>query len=239
MRGDRDANRLFRDNFLSIVTLLTLRRPLYQAMLGGLAATALLCHMRPIAAFGQSIKVFTNGGSLSVLVSNYLITYLQRMLEAKNLLKLAQEDLDGVFHNRRINAAGSALFIGLLPSAAAMVLCGGIVEDATEGFLKPKEQAFVATWFRLQELRQMLFGAFGPGLLLNTFLVFVLKEFIAYAGMLKEIPRTLPSLPTLLIYYLPFCFLWAVLSAAQMGLLRWGRPWRSPPWIEAFPLWLF
>ena len=97
--------------FLSIVALLVLRRPLYQAILGGLAATALLCHMHPITAFGQAIKVFANWDSLSVLVSIYLITYLQRMLEAKNLLKLAQEDLDGLFHNRRINAAGSACLL--------------------------------------------------------------------------------------------------------------------------------
>ena len=46
--------------FLSIVALLVLRRPLYQAILGGLAATALLCHMHPITAFGQAIKVFAN-----------------------------------------------------------------------------------------------------------------------------------------------------------------------------------
>lgn len=318
--------------FLSIVALLVLRRPLYQAILGGLAATALLCHMHPITAFGQAIKVFANWDSLSVLVSIYLITYLQRMLEAKNLLKLAQEDLDGLFHNRRINAAGSALFIGLLPSAAAMVLCGEIVKDATEGYLKPKEQAFVTTWFRhipestlptyasvllmanmscvplgdyiaamavpvivllllgyfpylrripknpgmpgsesrwkglahlflhlwmlvallllilacklpvvpavfavlvlsgavyrfrLQELRQMLFSAFEAELLLNTFLVLALKEFIAYAGMLEEIPRTLSSLP--IPSYFVFALLFFVGGAVSgtNGIIAMGAP---------------
>ena len=29
-----------------------------------------------------------------------------------------------------------------------MILCSEIVKDATDGYLKPKEQAFVASWFR-------------------------------------------------------------------------------------------
>ncbi|MEG2185660.1 MAG: DUF401 family protein, partial [Cloacibacillus sp.] len=46
------------------------------------------------------------------------------------------------------NAAGAPLFIGLLPSAAAMILCGDIVKDYTQGYLDRKEQAFVASWSR-------------------------------------------------------------------------------------------
>ncbi len=70
------------------------------------------------------------------------------MLEARSQIKLAGQDLDGLFHNRRVNAAGASMFIGLLPSAAAMLLCGNIVKEATEGYLKPREQAFVTSWFR-------------------------------------------------------------------------------------------
>ena len=70
------------------------------------------------------------------------------MLEARSQIKLAQQDLDGLFHNRRVNAVGAPLFIGLLPSAAAMILCGDIVKEATDGYLEPKEQAFVTSWIR-------------------------------------------------------------------------------------------
>ena len=75
--------------------------------------------------------MFMNQGSLSVLVSLYLITYLQRMLEARSQIHLVQQDLNWLFHNRRVNAAGVPLFIGLLPSAAAMILCGDIVKEAS------------------------------------------------------------------------------------------------------------
>lgn len=47
-----------------------------------------------------------------------------------------------------MNTAGASLFIGLLPSAASMILCSEIVKDVTDGYLEPKEQAFTASWFR-------------------------------------------------------------------------------------------
>lgn len=134
--------------FLVIILLLALRRPLWQAILGGLAATALLYRIPPAAALERAAGVFTDWDSLSVLLSLYLITYLQRMLEARQQIKLAQQDLNRLFHNRRVNTAVAPLFIGLLPSAAAMILCGDIVKDSTQGYLDPKEQAFVTSWFR-------------------------------------------------------------------------------------------
>ncbi|MCI8803766.1 MAG: hypothetical protein HFG01_10580 [Oscillibacter sp.] len=93
--------------FLAIVVLLALRRPLYQALLGGLACAVLLYRIPLPAAVGQAVRVFTDWRSCSVLVSLYLITYLQRMLEAREKIRLARQDLNGLFHNRRINAAGA------------------------------------------------------------------------------------------------------------------------------------
>lgn len=97
---------------------------------------------------GSAARVITNWTSLSVLLSLYLITLLQRILESRSQIKLAQRDLNGIFHNRRVNTAGASLFIGLLPSVASMILCSEIVKDATDGYLEPKEQAFTASWFR-------------------------------------------------------------------------------------------
>ena len=134
--------------FLVIVILLALKRPLYQAILGALIAAALLYRIPPRAILSQTARVFTDWNSFSVLVSLYLITYLQRMLEARSQIKLAQLDLNGLLQHRRVNAAGAPLFIGLLPSAAAMILCADIVKDSTDGYLDPKEQAFVTSWFR-------------------------------------------------------------------------------------------
>lgn len=317
---------------LVIILLLALRRPLYQAILGGLVVIALLWKIPPAAWFHQTAAVFTNWGSFSVLVSLYLITYLQRMLEARSQIRLAQQDLNGLFHNRRVNAAGAPLFIGLLPSAAAMILCGDIVKEATAGYLKPKDQAFVTSWFRhipestlptysgvllmanlagvplgsfmvhmivpmlvlgvlgyfpylhrlpkdpgtprskkrgqdalhllyhlwtllaiillilagklsivpavtiviiaavfvyrfrLKELIPMIRTAFETKLLLNTFLVLVLKEFISYTGVTGTLPETLSALPipAYLIFALLF-FVGGIISGTN-GIIALGTP---------------
>ncbi|MBQ4538673.1 MAG: DUF401 family protein [Oscillospiraceae bacterium] len=186
--------------FLVIILLLAIRRPLYQAITGGLIATALLYRIPLTAAAVQTSKVFTNWNSFSVILALYCITYLQRMLESRKQIKLAQQDLNGIFHNRRINAAGASLFIGLLPSAAAMILCGDIVKDATEGYLKPREQAFVTSWFRhipesslptytgvllMANLSGLPLGKFMVGMIIPVIALFV----IAYYPYLNRIPK--------------------------------------------------
>ncbi|MBR5474851.1 MAG: DUF401 family protein [Lachnospiraceae bacterium] len=191
--------------FLTIILLLARKRPLYQAILGGLVMTALLFRIPFSAIVGQTANVFLNWGSFSVLVSLYLITYLQRMLEARDQIKLTQKDLNGLFHNRRVNAAGASLFIGLLPSAAAMILCGDIVKDATEGYLEPKEQAFVTSWFR--HIPESTLPTYSGVLLLTTLSGVALGPFmlgmiipmlvlgmIAYFPYLRKIP-TDPGTP--------------------------------------------
>lgn len=134
--------------FAVIVTLLALHRPLWQAILGGLAAAALLWRIPPAEALLMFWTVLKQPGSLEVLAALYLITFLQRMLEKRAMIRKASQDLNGLFHNRRINAAVAPMFIGLLPSAGAMILCGDIVKEATDGYLSPVEQAAATSWFR-------------------------------------------------------------------------------------------
>ncbi len=134
--------------FAAMIFMLWLKRPLWQAVIAGLAVLAAAYRIAPAQWGLLTVRTLTEWSSFSVLLSLYLITCLQRMLEARRQIKLAQRDLDGLFHSRRVNAAGASLFIGLLPSAAATILSGEIVKDATDGYLEPKEQAFVTTWFR-------------------------------------------------------------------------------------------
>lgn len=318
--------------FAVIIAMLWLKRPLWQAVIAGLFVLATAYQISPFQWPVLVGNVFMDWNSLSILISLYLITYLQRMLEARSQIRMAQQDLNGLFHNRRVNAAGASLFIGLLPSAAAMILCGEIVKDATDGYLKPKEQAFVTSWFRhipestlptyagvllmanlsgvplgrfmlgmiipmltlgvlgffpylhripkdpgtvpsqnrkkdllhlfqhlwslllilvlilalklsvvpavaitivvsvvayrfrMKELVPMLQEAFEIKLLLNTFLVLVLKEFITFSGMLKTLPETLSALP--LPTYLIFAILFFVggIVSGSAGIIAMGTP---------------
>lgn len=131
--------------FLAIIVLLALRRPLWQALLGGLALLWALFRIAPADGARLFLSPLAGWSSLSVILVVYLISFLQRVLETRGMLRGAQQDLDALFHNRRINASGAPVFIGLLPSAAAMILCADIVRDATDGYLSPEEQAFTAS----------------------------------------------------------------------------------------------
>ncbi|MCQ2561471.1 MAG: DUF401 family protein [Clostridia bacterium] len=86
--------------------------------------------------------------TFSLVAVVYVIFLLQGMLDKRNQLKLAQENLNALFNNRRINAAVAPIFIGLLPSAAAVTICGEIVRDSVKDDIPREEQAFITNFFR-------------------------------------------------------------------------------------------
>lgn len=76
--------------------------------------------------------------------------------------------------------------------------------------------------FRPTVLLHMFRSAFEVKLLLNTFLVLVLKEFISYTGVLEELPTVLSVLP--IPAYLTFAvlfFVGGVISGAN-GIIAMG-----------------
>lgn len=193
--------------FVVIIAILAFHRPLCQAILGGLIVTAVLFKIPPAEMAICVSLVFTKWSSLSVLLSFYFITLLQRVLEARSQIKLAQQDLNGIFHNRKVNTAGACLFIGLLPSAASMILCSEIVKDATDGYLDPKEQALVSSWFRhipestLPTYTAVLLMANLAGVEIGTFMVGMIVPVIVlfmlgYVTYLRRIPKETGTLPS-------------------------------------------
>lgn len=190
--------------FLVIVLILWWKRPLYQAMMAALATSVLLYGIAPVEWLRMLWRVCTNWSSMSILVTLYLITFLQRMLEKRSQLKLAQEDLNNIFHNRKINAAGASFFIGLLPSAAAMIICGDIVKNATQGYMNNTEQAFTASWFRhipessLPTYSGVLLMCTLSGVPLSQFLVgmivpVIVLIFLGYVYDLRKLPSYIPT----------------------------------------------
>ena len=131
-----------------IVAVLLFKKPLYMAILAGAATVILLCGIDPAAALRLTVRGITNRETIVVVAVLYLITYLQRLLEMRGQLQEAQQDLNGIFGNRRINATLAPVFIGLLPSAAAVNICADIVDDACGEDLSRDEKTFVASYYR-------------------------------------------------------------------------------------------
>ena len=186
--------------FLTIVIFIWARRPLYQAVLIGIITTAILFSISPIAMGSLTLDVVSKWSTMSILIVIYLITFLQKMLEKRQQIKLAQQDLNGLFNNRRINASFASLFIGLLPSAAAMLLCADIVEESTEGYLDRKEQAFVSSWFRhipestLPTYTSVLLMSHLSGIAISQFMLgmifpILVMFMLGYIFYLRKLPK--------------------------------------------------
>lgn len=187
--------------FLVISLMLAFKRPLYQAILAGIFTMIVLYRIPIQDSLQQFTKVITSWNSMQILISIYLITFLQRMLEKRQQIKLAQVDLENLFHSTRITCAGASLFIGLLPSAAAMVLCGQIIDEQTKDYLNPKDQAFLASWFRhipescLPTYASVLLMCNLSGVKITSFLVgmiipVIMLILIGYVSILRKVPKT-------------------------------------------------
>lgn len=201
--------------FCVIIVLIALKRPLYQAILGGLVTIAVLFRISPMEILEIVCGVFTQWSSLSVLVSLYLITLLARILDDRSQIRLAQQDLNNLFHNPRVNATAAPLVIGLLPSAAAMLLCADIVKDATKDRLDPKEQAFITSWIRhipessLPTYSGVLLMASISGVQMGSYML----------GMI------LPVLVLLSLAYVPYIRRLPKSTGVSDGTSRWSAGW--------------
>ena len=135
--------------FLVIIAILWMKRPLFLAISGGLAGAVLLCGMPaagcPSDRWGNP---WSSKDTITVVLSFYFITFLQRMLERRSRLKQAEESLNGLFNNRRINASAAPAVIGLLPSAGAMTICAEIVRSSCEDYLSNEDMTAVASFYR-------------------------------------------------------------------------------------------
>lgn len=134
--------------FAAIVAVLWLKRPLYLAILAGLLVSILVYQIPVLTAASIMGRAAISKGTITVILSLYSITLLQRMLEKRSRLKEAQKALDNLFHSRRLNASLAPAVIGLLPSAGAMTICGAMVEEASQDSLSTEDKAFVTSFFR-------------------------------------------------------------------------------------------
>ena len=134
--------------FAAVLILLNLKLPLFLGMFAGAVLLALLFGIGPADFAGITWYSLKSGETWEIVVALYLIMLLQQMLVKRNHLQLAQESLNGLFRDRRLNAALASIFIGMMPSAAAVTICGKIMDDTAGDSLTRPEKAFCANYYR-------------------------------------------------------------------------------------------
>jgi integral membrane protein (TIGR00529 family) len=134
--------------FATIAAVLKLKRPLYVSIISATVIAGIIFRMSFEVFFKTVINAAISKNTLSILLVFYLIAFLQRMLEKRGSLNLAQQSLDRLFNNRRITATLAPFLLGLLPSASVVIICGEIVQKSVGSYLTPEEQAFVTSYYR-------------------------------------------------------------------------------------------
>lgn len=134
--------------FAAIVIVMKRNKPIYISVLFGAIVTILLYGIR----LGDIINTVRLGilgrDTIYLVLAFYTITFLQRMLEKRGHLMLAEKSLTNIFNSRRINAMIGPFIIGLLPSPGAVLIASPIVDNAGGEYLDLEEKTFVTSFYR-------------------------------------------------------------------------------------------
>ena len=182
--------------FLVIIAILWLKKPLFMAILGGLVVAVLLYGV----PLGEALVIMGSESTITVVLSFYFITLLQRMLERRSRLKQAEEGLNLLFNNRRINASLAPSVIGLLPSAGAMTICADMVDSACKDYLSKEDMTCVTSFYRhipesfLPTYSSILIALALTGIGAGEFVVAMLPLvavlfLIGYGFYLRKVPK--------------------------------------------------
>ena len=164
--------------------------------------------------------------TFSLVATVYAIFVIQGLLEARGELKKAQENLSALFNNRRLNSAVAPVFIGLLPSAAAVTIAGEIVRDTCKDDIPIDLQAFITTFFR--HIPESILPTYVSIILMCSLSGVALSAFV-----LLQIPMTALCFLTRAISWTTFSWkAWAFLRRVAMIQASRRRSWRSFAGLE-------
>jgi len=169
------------------------------AILGGSLAASVLYQVGAVQTLTITAHSLTSWGTLSLLLVFYSITFLQRMLEKRGALLETEHALNALFNNRRVNASVAPIFIGLLPSAGAIPLCGAIVNSNCGKDLSREMKTVVTSYFRhipesfVPTYTSILIGVELSGVPMGSFIVGMLPLVaaliaIGYFFLLRRLP---------------------------------------------------
>ncbi|NLC03981.1 MAG: DUF401 family protein [Tissierellia bacterium] len=134
--------------FTGIIIVIKYNKPLYMALLVGIIITIGLYRIGPSDSVQLILKGTFSRDTIYLVLAFYSITFLQRMLEKRKRIMLAEQSLDNLFNSRRVNAMVAPFIIGLLPSPGAVLIAAPIVDNAAGEYITKEERTFVTSYFR-------------------------------------------------------------------------------------------
>lgn len=134
--------------FVVILVLLNLKFPLYAGMLAGTALLLPLFQIGLPKAAEITLYSVTSAETLNMVLALYVISVLQLCLEKRDHLSRAQNAMNGLLSDQRLNTALASVFIGMMPAAPAVIICGDMMDNMAGDHLSPAEKACCASYYR-------------------------------------------------------------------------------------------
>lgn len=186
--------------FACIVVIMKLNKPLYLSIFAGIVSTIILYRINPFQGIKLIVSGATNIQTINLVIAFYTITFLQRMMEKRGHLLLAEKSLSRLFNSRRVNAMIAPFIIGLLPSVGAVLIASPIVDNAGGEYITREEKTIVTSYFRhISEsflptypsilLAMNLTGVDMTGFVLGMLPVVVILFLLGYIFYVKKIPK--------------------------------------------------
>jgi integral membrane protein (TIGR00529 family) len=186
--------------FVLMIAAFKISRQLSIALILASIAVVFVFRLEPAASLYLALRSLVSKLTITTVFAFYAITFLQRMLEKREKLIRAQEALNGIFNNRRINASLAPMMIGMLPAAGVVTIAGAIVEQSAGDSLDAEEKTFVASYYRhvpesfLPTFPGVIIGAELAGVALSSFLLGMIPVVMAIISLgfifyLRKVPK--------------------------------------------------
>lgn len=125
-----------------------LKRGLGESIVVAGMATIILFQIPLHTAVGLIVHSVYEKETLLMVGNFILVTFIQRIMENRQLLERAELALERISGNRRLVCMVTPIVIGFLPSAGAVNICGKIVNDTVGEDLDVQERLFVTSYYR-------------------------------------------------------------------------------------------
>lgn len=186
--------------FIVIIAMIKFKLPLFLALLGGSIATGILFQM-PLDKFAVTVgRSAIDKNTVSMVAVIYLMMFLQKLMEHRDMLKRSEESISGILNNERLCVGAVPTLIGILPAPNAVMIAGAMIEPVAAPYFDRGTLAFLASWYRhiaessLPMFTTVLLGLALTGIPAGRYLLYmipcmIVMFFVPYALYLRKVPK--------------------------------------------------
>lgn len=143
-----DAAKIIFIFLFMLVLIFKFKRSLTVTFALGCIAVAVAYRFDPVEAARLAFHSVFSQSTFAIIAIYYTVTFLQKMMEVKGHISLAEDALLGITNSKRISAEIAPMCVGMMPSPGAVVLGGAMVNSIYKETVSNEDKNFITSFFR-------------------------------------------------------------------------------------------